>query len=154
MFCRRLSVTLDEWTEFRKGEEVNDCLEGFNTKRSMEAFDLLFNARDYRVAQTYWSPGLLEHSSHLGPGRDGLFDFVRCLPDSLKYENERVVAENDFVMLYGRYSGNGTPRNWIVAEMVRLKDGILVEHWSIVQDEPTRAESRSGLPAFGNAFPA
>jgi len=85
----------------------------------MEAFDLLFNARDYRIAETYWSPRLLEHSSHLRPGRDGLFDFVRSLPDSLKYENERVVAENDFVVLYRRYSGNGTPRNWVVAEMVR-----------------------------------
>ena len=30
----------------------------------------------------------------------------------------------------------------------------LAEHWDVLQDEATRAESASGLPMFGDRFPA
>ncbi len=54
--------------------------------------------------------------------------------------------------LHGRYSGHGLPLNWIVADIVRMKDGILVEHWDVIQDEATRESSKSGLPMFGEKF--
>jgi predicted SnoaL-like aldol condensation-catalyzing enzyme len=62
------------------------------------------------------------------------------------------VAEGDFVILHGRYSGLGLPLNWIVADIVRMKDGILVEHWDVIQDEATHESSKSGLPMFGEKF--
>jgi predicted SnoaL-like aldol condensation-catalyzing enzyme len=37
---------------------------------------------------------------------------------------------------------------------VRIEDGVLAEHWDVIQDEATRAQSRSGLPMFGDKFPA
>jgi predicted SnoaL-like aldol condensation-catalyzing enzyme len=43
--------------------------------------------------------------------------------------------------------------NWIAADIVRLEDGILVEHWDVIQDEVTREASKSGLPMFGGKFP-
>ena len=33
------------------------------------------------------------------------------------------------------------------------KDGILVEHWDVIQDEATEAQSKSRAPMFGSAFP-
>ena len=57
-----------------------------------------------------------------------------------------VVAEGDFVILHRRYSGHGLPLNWIVADIVRMKDGILVEHWDVIQEEAARESSKSGLP--------
>jgi predicted SnoaL-like aldol condensation-catalyzing enzyme len=36
---------------------------------------------------------------------------------------------------------------------VRLENGLLAEHWDVIQDEATREESISGLPMFGAAFP-
>jgi predicted SnoaL-like aldol condensation-catalyzing enzyme len=62
------------------------------------------------------------------------------------------VGEEEFVILHGRYSGHGLPLNWIVADIVRMKDGILVEHWDVIQDEATRESSKSGLPLFGDKF--
>ena len=49
--------------------------------------------------------------------------------------------------------GFGQPVNWIAADIVRLENGLLVEHWDVIQDEATRASSKSGLPMFGEAFP-
>jgi predicted SnoaL-like aldol condensation-catalyzing enzyme len=63
-----------------------------------------------------------------------------------------AVADGEFVILHGRFSGHGLPRNWIVADIVRLNDGVLVEHWDVIQDEATEAESKSGLPMFGEMF--
>ena len=46
----------------------------------------------------------------------------------------------------------GRPRNWITADVVRVADGVLAEHWDALQDEATRAELKSGLPMFGTQF--
>lgn len=118
----------------------------------LEAFDTLFNRREYTAAERFWSPDYIQHSAHIAPGRDGLFDLTRALPKTLRYENALAVADGEYVILHGRFSGHGLPRNWIVADIVRLRDGVLVEHWDVIQDEATKAESKSKRPMFGIAF--
>ena len=44
--------------------------------------------------------------------------------------------------------------NWIAADILRIEDGILVEHLDVIQDEATREQSESGRPMFGDKFPA
>ena len=63
------------------------------------------------------------------------------------------MAEGDFVVVHGRYSNTGLPMNWIVADIVRLENGVLAEHWDVIQDEATREQSKSGKPMFGNKSP-
>ena len=119
----------------------------------LQAFDLLFNKRDYAAAEPFWSDGYVQHSAHIAPGRDGLFSLVRSLPDTLHYENQLVVAEGDYVIAHGRFSGSGRPVAWIAADVLRIEDGKFAEHWDVLQDEATQAESVSGLPMFGDRFP-
>jgi predicted SnoaL-like aldol condensation-catalyzing enzyme len=125
-----------------------------NKERVLEAFDTLFNKRDYVAAERYWSPHYIQHSAHIEPGRDGLFKLIKSVPSTLKYESGAIVADGDFVIVHGRFSGNGQPKNWIAADILRIVDGVLVEHWDVLQDEVSRAESKSGLPMFGSTFPA
>ena len=113
----------------------------------LKAFDTLFNKRDYATAETYWSP-------HYEPGRKGLFDLVRAAPANMKYEPGPIVAEGDLVIVHGRFSNIGQPANWIAADIVRIENGLLAEHWDVIQDEATRAESHSGNPMWGDVFPA
>ena len=119
----------------------------------LEAFDALFNRRDYAAAERLWSPGYIQHSAHIAPGREGLFDLVRGLPPTLRYEPGLIVADGDFVIVHGRFSGFGAPANWIAADILLIQDGILVEHRDVIQDEATREQSRSGRPMFGDSFP-
>jgi len=125
-----------------------------NTNKAivLEAFDTLFNRRDYEAAERYWSPDYIQHSAHIAPGRDGLFNLVKSAPATLRYEPGVIVAENDFVIVHGRFSGNGRPRNWIAADILRVSGGLLAEHWDVLQDEATAGESQSGLPMFGTDF--
>jgi predicted SnoaL-like aldol condensation-catalyzing enzyme len=120
----------------------------------LEAFETLFNKRDYVAAERYWSPSYIQHSAHIPPGREGLFELVKAAPDTLRYENGLIVANGDYVLLHGRFSGIGQPANWIVVDIVRLEDGQLAEHWDVIQDEASKDSSKSGLPMFGTAFPS
>jgi predicted SnoaL-like aldol condensation-catalyzing enzyme len=118
----------------------------------LEAFDTLFNQRDYTAAERYWSPKYIQHSVHIAPGREGLFNLIKSIPPTLKYEPGTIVADGDFVIVHGRFSGFGQSVNWIATDIVRIEDGILVEHWDVIQDEATQEQSKSGLPMFGNKF--
>jgi len=118
----------------------------------LEAFDTLFNKRDYAAAEEFWSPQYIQHSAHIESGRDGLFNLTKSLPPTLKYEPGTIVADGDFVIVHGRFSGFGAPVNWIAADIVRIQNGILVEHWDVIQDEATQEQSKSGMPMFGDTF--
>ena len=124
-----------------------------NKAIALEAFDTLFNKRDYEAAERFWSPDYIQHSAHIAAGRAGLFDLIKTLPPTLRYENHVVVADGDNVITHGRFSGIGLPANWIAADIITMKDGLLVEHWDVIQDEATKEQSKSGNPMFGNTFP-
>jgi predicted SnoaL-like aldol condensation-catalyzing enzyme len=126
----------------------------------LQAFDTLFNKRDYAAAERYWSADYVQHSGHIEPGRQGLFNLIRSLPPTLKYESGTIVADGDFVIVHGRFSGigrvspRGKPVGWIAADIVRMEDGLLAEHWDVLEDEATEQDSKSGKPMFGERFPA
>ena len=119
----------------------------------LEAFDTLFNKRDYDAAARFWSDSYIQHSAHIEPGREGLFNLTKGIPSTLRYEAGTIVADGNFVIVHGRFSGFGSPVNWIAADILRIEDGILVEHWDVIQDEATEEQSKSKAPMFGDRFP-
>ena len=140
----------------RKDQQIimSQTIQEKNKALVLDAFDTLFNKRDYAAAEKYWSPNYIQRSAHIEPGRDGLFNLIRSAPNNLHYEHELIVAEGDYVIVHGRFSGHGPPVAWIAADIVRIENGRLAEHWDVLQDEATKAESKSGLPMFGDRFTA
>jgi predicted SnoaL-like aldol condensation-catalyzing enzyme len=100
-------------------EEINRAL-------VLEAFDTLFSRREYVVAERYWFPNYIQQSADIAPGREGLFNLTKSLPPTLRNEPGLVLAEGDFVIAHGRLSGFGESVNWIVADILRIEDGVLV----------------------------
>lgn len=132
---------------------MTDTREAKNKQLVLDAFEALFDKRDYSAAERLWSPAYIQHSAHIAPGREGLFELVKAAPSTLRYENQLTVAEGDYVLLHGRFSGHGLPAPWIVVDIVRVENGVLAEHWDVIQDEATREQSKSGNPMFGTSFP-
>ncbi len=118
-----------------------------------EAFDTLFNKRDYEAAKRYRWPNYVQHSAHIPPGREGHSQLIKNIPPTLKYDPGMIVADGDLVIVHGRFPGFGASVNWIVADILRIEDGVLVEHWDVIQDEATKEQSKSGRPMFGDSFP-
>jgi predicted SnoaL-like aldol condensation-catalyzing enzyme len=131
---------------------MSATLQETNKALLLEGFDMLFNRRDFEAAKRYWSPDYIQHSSHIAPGRDGLFDLVKGLTPETKYEHGVLVAEGDFVMAHGRYRD---PKgvSLIVVDVMRIQNRQFQEHWDVIQEEAKEAESKSGLPMFGESFP-
>jgi predicted SnoaL-like aldol condensation-catalyzing enzyme len=131
---------------------MSQTIQERNKALVLGAFDKLFNQRDYVAAERFWSSKYIQHSAHIAPGRAGLFNLIRTLPPSLKYEHGTIVAEGDHVMVHGRFSGLGTPAAWVVVDIVRIANGVLAEHWDVIEDEASLETSKSGLPMFGDSF--
>jgi predicted SnoaL-like aldol condensation-catalyzing enzyme len=83
-----------------------------------------------------------------------LFNLIKSVPATLRYEPGLILANDEFVIVHGRFSGTGRPRNWIAVDIVRIADSVLVEHRDVLQDEATREETQSGRPMFGTEFAA
>jgi len=71
----------------------------------------------------------------------------------MRYESQVTVVEGDLVLLHGRFSGlgEGVP-NWVVVAIVRMEDGILAEHWDVIQDEATPRSPRAAIRCSGANF--
>ena len=132
---------------------MTESKEARNKALVLKAFDTLFNKRDYAAAERFWSPNYIQHSAHIAPGREGLIGLIKSVPDNFHYENGLTVANGDYVLLHGRFTGLGLPANWIVVDIVRLENGLLAEHWDVIEDEATQEQSKSGRPMFGDSFP-
>jgi predicted SnoaL-like aldol condensation-catalyzing enzyme len=132
---------------------MSEKIESKNKALVLKAFDTLFNKRDYAAAERFWSPDYIQHSAHIAPGREGLFNLIESLPPTLRYEPGTIVAEGEFVIVHGRFSDFGLPVNWIAADILRIENGVLVEHWDVIQDEATEEQSPSKRPMLGTTFP-
>ena len=132
---------------------MSQTIEEKNKALVLQAFDTLFNKRDYAAAERYWSSNYIQHSAHIAPSREGLFNLIKSIPPTLRYEPGKIVADQDYVIVHGRFSGFGQAVNWIAADIVRIADGVLAEHWDVIQDEATQEQSKSGNPMFGDKFP-
>lgn len=53
--------------------------------------------------------------------------------DTLFNQRDYAAAE--------RFSGFGAPVNWIAADIVRIQNGILVEHGDVIENEATEEQS-------------
>lgn len=120
----------------------------------IEAFDTAFNKRDKTAYERFWSPNYIQHSAHIEPGRAGLMKIMAATPETMRYDHGLIIAEGDYVMVHGRYSNIGLPRNWVIVDILRIENGLLAEHWDVIQDEVTSTESKSGLPMFDKSLTA
>jgi len=71
---------------------MGQTIESKNKALVLEAFDTLFNKRDYERAERYWSPNYIQHSAHIAPGRDGLFNLVKSIPPTPRYESGTLIG--------------------------------------------------------------
>ncbi len=78
---------------------------------------------------------------------------IKSLPDDLAHEVDFSMVEGDMVMIRGRFTGHEQPAPWVAVDFVRMQDGLLREHWDVIEDEVARENSLGGLPMFKDAFP-
>ena len=112
-----------------------------------QAMTELFVKRDTSAVGRYWSKQYVQHNPAIANGSEELPGIIKSLPPTFKYEPGFVVAQGDIVMIHGRYTGWG-PKPMVAVDIFRVKDGKLVEHWDVLQEEVPAGKTKSGNPMF------
>ena len=122
--------------------------EDANKKLVSEAMHELFVTRDAEKAvRLYFGKPYLQHNPMIPDGAEDLPTVVKSLPANFKYEPGVIVADGDLVMIHGLYTGWG-PKPLVTVDIFRVKDGKLVEHWDVMQEDVPASKTKSGRPMF------
>jgi predicted SnoaL-like aldol condensation-catalyzing enzyme len=111
----------------------------------INAITELFIERDLTAIDRYWAEDYAQRNPMFPSGRDVIKGLFGNLPPDFKYEIGMVIAEGDMVAIHGRYSGLG-PKLLIVVDIFRVENGLIAEHWDVLQEEVR--DTASGLPMF------
>ena len=109
-----------------------------------------FVDRDATVVDRYFSADYVQHNPTNPNGPRAIANLIPTLRRDLSYEAGMVVAEGDLVMVHGRYVGWG-PKPLVAVDIFKMKDGKVVEHWDVMQEEVPASATVSGNPMFSPA---
>ena len=105
-----------------------------------------FIERDVTVVDRYFSPDYVQHNPVIPNGSGAIAKLIPTLK-GLSYKIGMVVAEGDLVMVHGRYVGWG-PKPLVAVDIFKVKNGKVVEHWDVMQEEVPASATASGNPMF------
>ena len=107
----------------------------------------VFINRDTSNVATQFASNYIQHNPRIPNGPEAIRAIVSALPKAFHYEMGMVVAQDDLVMVHGRYTGWG-PKPVIAVDIFRVANGKLAEHWDVLQEEVPAASSANGNPMF------
>ena len=117
-----------------------------NKEVVLEVLKRTFVDRDPTVVDQYFGANYTQHNPVIPDGPSAIAKMIPTL-SALTYEPGMAVADGDLVMVHGRYTGWG-PRPMIAVDIFRVNDGKVVEHWDVLQEEVSAADTASGRPMF------
>jgi predicted SnoaL-like aldol condensation-catalyzing enzyme len=117
-----------------------------NREIALEVLKRSFVERDPTVVEQYFAPDYKQHNPVIPEGPSAIAKMIPTLT-GLVYEQGMAVEDGDLVMVHGRYTGWG-PKPMVAVDIFRLKNGKVVEHWDVMQEEVPKANTASGNAMF------
>lgn len=112
----------------------------YNKQRAREVIEKIVDGGDVDLADEYYREDYIQHNPAVGQGREALKNVIRAMHASgepMHVEIKLINAEDDMVWLLLEWSGGklpeGMPRIEQTAEIFRMEDGMMAEHWDVLQ---------------------
>lgn len=118
-----------------------------NKELVFKAVTSVFGQRDVSALDNYFDSNYIQHNPALPNGTDILKQIIPSLPADFKYEVATVAEHNDIVMVHGRFS-NWNGKNYVAVDIFKVKDGKIIEHWDVLQEEVETTKTVTGNPMF------
>jgi predicted SnoaL-like aldol condensation-catalyzing enzyme len=98
---------------------------------------------------TYVAPGYIQHNPVARDGRDAaiaaLEPFFASQPGAIR-EVQRIVVDGNLAAVHVRLRQNPQDRGFAVVDILRLENGMIAEHWDVIQ--PVPEHSANAHPMF------
>jgi predicted ester cyclase len=121
-----------------------------NNKAIIIAFTNASNDRNYTAIEQYVAENIIEHRPGVMSGRNSTIEFLQSLSNAFPdfYTSiDHIVAEDDKVVVFtttnGTHQGEfilapgvpstGKPVSFKTADMYRISNGQIVEHWDVIE---------------------
>jgi predicted SnoaL-like aldol condensation-catalyzing enzyme len=117
-----------------------------NKEIVLEVLKRSFVDHDPTVVEQYLGANYKQHNPRIPDGPSAIAKMIPTLT-ALTYEPGMAVADGDLVMVHGRYTGWG-PKPMVAVDIFRVTDGKVVEHWDVLQEEVSAADTASGRGMF------
>jgi predicted SnoaL-like aldol condensation-catalyzing enzyme len=114
-----------------------------NKQTVVSYYTLAFNdKRPEEAVAKYIGSRYVQHNPQAPDGPDAFVQFVKGFAEQfpqLHVEVKRVIGEGDLVMTHSLLTTSPEDRGTAAADIFRLEDGKVVEHWDVLQPIPETA---------------
>ena len=103
----------------------------------LRMFAEVLNPMDSSAVERFIRADYIQHNQMAEPGREGLkrfLDMIRAQTPDAAHEVKRAFVDGDHVTVHyhvRRWQGD---MGWAVIDIFRLEDGLIAEHWDVMQD--------------------
>ena len=118
-----------------------------NKELAKTAMTELFINGDLTALDRYWVADYIQHNPGIPNGTEHVRKMMAAAAPDFKYEMGQIIAEGEFVVVNGRYTGYG-PKPLVAVDIFKIKNGKFAEHWDILQEEVPAEKTASGNPMF------
>jgi len=102
---------------------------------------LFYTEKDVRAAfEKYVAPDYIQHNPNIVDGRDAAVAALTPLfsrPDA-RFDIKRILVDGDYAVIHLHGRSSSADRGGAVADLYRLEDGKIVEHWDVIQPVPEK----------------
>lgn len=113
-----------------------------------EFYDLIINKKDYESAKKFMGPRYKQHNPLVADRPEGLRDFIQFLRDNAPEAHSEIIrsfAEGDYVILHVHSLRQPNTRGRAIIEIFRLENGLIDEHWDVIQEIPESSANPNGM---------
>ena len=114
-----------------------------NKQTVVSYYTLAFNdKRPEEAVAKYIGSRYVQHNPQAPDGPDAFVQFVKGFAEQfpqLHVEVKRVIGEGDLVMTHSLLTTSPEDRGTAAADIFRLEEGKVVEHWDVLQPIPETA---------------
>ena len=120
-----------------------------NKRLVTEFYELAINQKKpAEAARRYIELPYRQHSPEVADGPDGFIQFIGGMQKKhpeLKVVISKVLGDDDLVALHVHLTREANDMGLAIAELFRVKNGKIIEHWDVVQPVPAKTVSGNSM---------
>ncbi|MGA4507447.1 nuclear transport factor 2 family protein [Propionibacteriaceae bacterium G1746] len=119
-----------------------------NKQITVDFYQTAFDGNPAKAVADHIGDRYIQHNPQAPDGPEAFIGFVEWLRGEnpeLKLNIKRVIAEGDLVFTHSELVLQPGKPGRALADIFRLENGKVVEHWDVIQDIPTEAANDNGM---------